>query len=185
MSKTYFLTRLVRSLLFIWLLFKGDRGEKGGIPSLRTREQAAPVMMMMTMIYLFIHLWIYLLNPYFLPKKIQKNLWLLFKFCFLHNNIEKKKKRNERKKGKLGARFYKVDHQRHCNKKYCNKIWRLSLILQTEVVGYEEWRSLKTHAIDMYMNDMKEKHPHHRDRFSDQVWLFQHVDPTLLRLKQR
>ncbi|CAH3148849.1 unnamed protein product [Porites evermanni] len=54
-----------------------------------------------------------------------------------------------------------------------------------EVVGYEEWRSLKTHAIDMYMNDMKEKHPHHRDRFSDQVWLFQHVDPTLLRLKQR
>ena len=49
---------LVGSWLFIWLLFKGDRGEKEGIPSLTIREQAALVMMMMTMmmICLFIHL---------------------------------------------------------------------------------------------------------------------------------
>ena len=55
------------------------------------------------------------------------------------------------------------------------------------VVEYEEWRSFKTHAIDMYMNDMKEKHPHHRDRFSDQVWLFQNAgaDDILRRLRER
>ena len=49
---------LVGSWPFIWLLFKGDRGEKEGIPSLTTREQVALVMMMMTMmmICLFIHL---------------------------------------------------------------------------------------------------------------------------------
>ena len=57
----------------------------------------------------------------------------------------------------------------------------------TGVVEYEEWRSFKTHAIDMYMNDMKEKHPHHRDRFSDQVWLFQNAgaDDILRRLRER
>ena len=39
----------------------------------------------------------------------------------------------------------------------------------------------------MYMNDMKEKHPHHRDRFSDQVWLFQtaEADDILRRLRER
>ena len=39
----------------------------------------------------------------------------------------------------------------------------------------------------MYMNDMKEKHPHHRDRFSDQVWLFQNADADdiLRRLRER
>ncbi|XP_078365289.1 transmembrane prolyl 4-hydroxylase-like [Oculina patagonica] len=55
------------------------------------------------------------------------------------------------------------------------------------IVEYPEWRSFKTHAIDMYMNDMKEKHPHHRDRFSDQVWLFQNADADdiLKRLRER
>lgn len=55
------------------------------------------------------------------------------------------------------------------------------------IVEYPEWRTFKTHAIDMYMNDMKEKHPHHRDRFSDQVWLFQgtHADGILKRLRKR
>nr|XP_058971677.1 transmembrane prolyl 4-hydroxylase-like [Pocillopora verrucosa] len=54
-------------------------------------------------------------------------------------------------------------------------------------VEYPEWRTFKTHAIDMYMNDMKEKHPHHRDRFSDQVWLFQtaEADDVLRRLRER
>jgi len=55
------------------------------------------------------------------------------------------------------------------------------------VVEYPEWRTFKSHAVDMYMNDIKEKHPHHRDRFSDQVWLFQgtHADDILQRLRQR
>lgn len=57
----------------------------------------------------------------------------------------------------------------------------------TGKVEYPEWRTFKTHAIDMYMNDMKEKHPHHRDRFSDQVWLFQtaEADDVLRRLRER
>ena len=57
----------------------------------------------------------------------------------------------------------------------------------TGKVEYSEWRTFKTHAIDMYMNDMKEKHPHHRDRFSDQVWLFQtaEADDVLRRLRER
>ena len=66
----------------------------------------------------------------------------------------------------------------------------LTLTLNVCTIGlveYEEWRSFKTHAIDMYMNDMKEKHPHHRDRFSDQVWLFQNAgaDDILRRLRER
>ncbi|RMX49831.1 hypothetical protein pdam_00009124 [Pocillopora damicornis] len=54
-------------------------------------------------------------------------------------------------------------------------------------IEYPEWRTFKTHAIDMYMNDIKEKHPHHRDRFSDQVWLFQtaEADDVLRRLRER
>lgn len=61
------------------------------------------------------------------------------------------------------------------------------ICLTIGAVEYEEWRTLKTHAIDMYMNDMKEKHPHHRDRFSDQVWLFQNAgaDDILRRLRER
>ncbi|EDO47328.1 predicted protein, partial [Nematostella vectensis] len=39
----------------------------------------------------------------------------------------------------------------------------------------------------MYMNNLKEHHPHHKDRFSDQVWLFQgrKADKNLRILRER
>ena len=66
-------------------------------------------------------------------------------------------------------------------------LYQIYHVFTTGVVEYPEWRTFKTHAIDMYMNDMKEKHPHHRDRFSDQVWLFQNAeaDEILKRLRER
>ena len=41
--------------------------------------------------------------------------------------------------------------------------------------------------MDEYMNDIKEKHPAHRERFSNQAWLLQGktADQVLKRLRKR
>ena len=54
-------------------------------------------------------------------------------------------------------------------------------------VAFDEFQSLPTAAIDQYMNDLKEKHPRHRERFSNQAWLHQagHVHPVLKWLRKR
>lgn len=40
-------------------------------------------------------------------------------------------------------------------------------------IDSQEWQSFRTEAVDMYFNDLKQNHPLHRDRFSEQQWLFQ------------
>ena len=51
----------------------------------------------------------------------------------------------------------------------------------------EEFATLPTAAMDEYMNDVKEKHPAHRERFSNQTWLLQGktADEVLKRLRKR
>lgn len=50
-----------------------------------------------------------------------------------------------------------------------------------------EFTTLPTAAMDGYMNKIKEKHPAHRDRFSNQAWLIQgkRADPLLQTLRKR
>lgn len=67
-------------------------------------------------------------------------------------------------------------------------VWLVLLFLLFEgKIEYREWRTLKTQSIDMYLNDMKEHHPHHRDRFSEQAWLFQgrKSDDIMKKLRER
>ena len=67
-------------------------------------------------------------------------------------------------------------------------VWLVLLFLRFEGrIEYREWRTLKTQSIDMYLNDMKEHHPHHRDRFSEQAWLFQgrKSDDIMKKLRER
>ena len=51
----------------------------------------------------------------------------------------------------------------------------------------KEFATLPTAAMDEYMNDVKEKHPAHRERFSNQAWLLQGktADQVLKRLRKR
>lgn len=57
----------------------------------------------------------------------------------------------------------------------------------TEQVTQKEFATLPTAAMDEYMNDIKEKHPAHRERFSNQAWLLQgkRADHVLQRLRKR
>lgn len=54
-------------------------------------------------------------------------------------------------------------------------------------VTQKEFATLPTAAMDEYMNDIKEKHPAHRERFSNQAWLLQgkRADHVLKRLRKR
>lgn len=54
-------------------------------------------------------------------------------------------------------------------------------------VTQEEFEALPTAAMDEYMNNVKETHPAHRERFSNQAWLVQGktADQVLKRLRNR
>ncbi|KAM7450271.1 prolyl 4-hydroxylase [Porites harrisoni] len=54
-------------------------------------------------------------------------------------------------------------------------------------VTQEEFKTLPTAAMDQYMNNIKETHPAHRERFSNQAWLLQgkFADDVLRRLRKR
>ncbi|CAH3023349.1 unnamed protein product [Porites evermanni] len=54
-------------------------------------------------------------------------------------------------------------------------------------VTHEEFKTLPTAAMDQYMNNIKETHPAHRERFSNQAWLLQgkFADDVLRRLRKR
>ncbi|KAL9974821.1 hypothetical protein ACROYT_G011911 [Oculina patagonica] len=54
-------------------------------------------------------------------------------------------------------------------------------------VTKKEFATLPTAAMDEYMNDIREKHPAHRERFSNQAWLLQgkRADHVLQRLRKR
>lgn len=60
-------------------------------------------------------------------------------------------------------------------------------VLVTDVVTREEFSTLPTAAMDEYMNVVKERHPAHRERFSNQAWLLQgkNADDVLQRLRKR
>lgn len=51
----------------------------------------------------------------------------------------------------------------------------------------EEFKALPTAAMDEYMNNVKETHPAHRERFSNQAWLVQGktADQVLKRIRNR
>ena len=56
-----------------------------------------------------------------------------------------------------------------------------------DYVTLQEFSTLPTAAMDEYMNYIKEKHPAHRERFSNQAWLLQGktADDVLKRLRKR
>ncbi|XP_068695610.1 transmembrane prolyl 4-hydroxylase-like [Montipora foliosa] len=56
-----------------------------------------------------------------------------------------------------------------------------------DYVTLQEFSTLPTAAMDEYLNDIKEKHPAHRERFSQQAWLLQGktADDVLKRLRKR
>ena len=60
-------------------------------------------------------------------------------------------------------------------------------LVVTDVVTREEFSTLPTAAMDEYMNVVKERHPAHRERFSNQAWLLQgkNADDVLQRLRKR
>ena len=59
--------------------------------------------------------------------------------------------------------------------------------LFADQVTQEEFKTLPTAAMDQYMNNIKETHPAHRERFSNQAWLLQgkFADDVLRRLRKR
>ena len=63
----------------------------------------------------------------------------------------------------------------------------ISVILLKGNVTEDEFKTLKTAAMEKYFVDMKKTHPRHRDRYSEQTWLSQgrKGDKMMKKLRER